>query len=700
MQNKKIIPLSVLKSERYDGLFQKNNYFIPLYQRAFAWEESNINQLIDDILEFRNENKDINYYIGTLIVASHENDEKFEVIDGQQRLTVLYLILSVLREKYEKEYNEKEKEELNKIFEDLKKLQYESRTKTANTLKDLCINKEELVKETDSFEKDELIANARKIIINKFNESINNKNISKFIENLKSTIIYLVKVPEKTDLVKYFEIMNSRGEQLELTDILKERLMRKLDNKAERNQFNKVWNACSEMDGYVQLHLERKDREKYFGNDWNSFSFNWEQNESEQTEGKSGKSINEIINEEENSSNENSDNKGKPGKNLEDSDRIIDFPFFLLHVLKIYIAKIKGKGIKPNDLTIDKHGIPKLLFDYKLLDIFNEAIKKSEQKPDEFSKKFIECLLRCRFLFDKYIIKRKGHGNNAGNRDDNDGNWSISTLTLKKGEKDEKEPSYKDEDTKFDNDDEINKCLHEENIMIQSCLRVTYTSPQSMHWITELLYELYEIDEQSIQKRLNTINRLAEGIAKKAICEFLSRENNFSLGTGTPHIVFNYLDYIIWKISKEKNPKTFKEEVFGYCAEVDEVDIKNFNNFNFKFNNSIEHWYPQNPSEGDRMELKDGLEDFGNLCLVSSSINSKFSNSIPQSKAIGFKSIIENGSLKLRLMAMITNKEEPWMQKFENNNGKKGAFLNHHKAMIQLLKKHCGTKDNNIESYD
>ena len=66
-------------------------YTIPLYQRAYAWEDKQLTQLVEDIADVPDNTK---YYIGALIVSSQGG--KFEVVDGQQRLTSLYLLLHCL----------------------------------------------------------------------------------------------------------------------------------------------------------------------------------------------------------------------------------------------------------------------------------------------------------------------------------------------------------------------------------------------------------------------------------------------------------------------------------------------------------------------------------------------------------------------------------------------------------------------------
>lgn len=72
-------------------LFANEKYEIPIYQRNYAWEVKQIHQLIDDIYSSNG-----TYFLGNLIVNQKEANV-YEVIDGQQRLTTLYLIEKYLK---------------------------------------------------------------------------------------------------------------------------------------------------------------------------------------------------------------------------------------------------------------------------------------------------------------------------------------------------------------------------------------------------------------------------------------------------------------------------------------------------------------------------------------------------------------------------------------------------------------------------
>ena len=90
-----------LKSYNIKELLDNNKYVIPIYQRNFAWRKNEISQLIMDISDYANENKykQACYYIGTLIVDRKDNGS-LEIIDGQQRLTTLYILLSLIKNEY------------------------------------------------------------------------------------------------------------------------------------------------------------------------------------------------------------------------------------------------------------------------------------------------------------------------------------------------------------------------------------------------------------------------------------------------------------------------------------------------------------------------------------------------------------------------------------------------------------------------
>lgn len=580
-----------------------SHYVIPRYQRAYAWEDKEIIQLIDDINDI--ECKETVYYIGSLVVAQVKGKENtYEVVDGQQRLTTLYLLLQYLV------YREALNGELSKT------LSFDCRENSNYTLSHIeqVINK--TIEEEERLEQS--IVNGIEAIRQKF--SSDNIDVDDFTSRLQQVVIYRIEVPKNTDLNRYFEIMNTRGEQLEQHDILKAQLMSYIDNRSESEQefFARVWDACSDMTGYVQMHFHPSERQNIFGWSWNAYPEDkWENYRncfSSIKETEKSLVLSKIIQQDF----KVDDTDGV----LEDNshvrfDSIIDFPHFLLHSLRVFVKLyVESKNELLGELLDDK----KLIVDFdnviKYGSIDDEPIKKN---CEYFSTLFIVHLLQTRYLFDKFIIKREYIG------EDQDGKWSLKELYTTGG-KSNKKAYYANTSLNYDNEWERTYApRNKECLMIQSALRVSYTSPKVMHWITDLLCWLF--DDVDIP----LLTEEAERVAAEAVHNNFLEGKNYALGVATPHVVFNFLDYLIWK----KNKSTYQD-------------------FEFEFRNSVEHWYPQNPSDGS-IERWDDKDRFGNLCIISRSVNSKFSNLSPESKMKSYRKHVEKGSLKLRIMGALIN---------------------------------------------
>lgn len=634
-----------------ETLFDKEaHYVIPRYQRAYAWEDKEIVQLIDDINDSTGD-----YYIGSLVVAKVKDKvETYEVVDGQQRLTTLYLLLHYLK---------------SQVGAVGKTLSFDCRPDSNYTLthiEALLSDEKRLADDEDRIEQS--IRNGLKVIRQKF-ETGDGIQKDDFLERLRRVILYRIEVPEHTDLNRYFEIMNTRGEQLEQHDILKAQLMECLSKRCEQEFFSRVWTACSDMTGYVQMHFAKAEREEIFGDKWSpdKLSGSWSRYAGCLKMGQSadkGGAIKDII---------------KPSFRVEtvdgvqEGDRIpirfdsiIGFPYFLLHVLRVFL--------RVEDVSLSEgRGLGSLLDDKRLLADYNKVItcgqmggKPIKENEASFARKFILFLLRSRFLFDQFIIKREYAG------DDQEGVWSLKELCTS-GRGNKKRPYYINTRLCYPNEWEKTYApRNKECLMIQSALRVSYTSPKVMHWITELLVWLFD-DESELPELSDRAERIAaeavaEGFFEKTLEEMGAydlqeyKSEDYAFGVRTPHIVFNYLDYLLWKSDKEA-----------------------YKDFVFEFRNSVEHWYPQHPSDGT-IEPWDGRNVFGNLCIISRSVNSKFSNLSPASKMDTYRGMVQKGSLKLRKMGEIIDKlrktEKPgvaaklWRQ---------SACAEHEEEMISLL---------------
>lgn len=567
----KIIPVSLI--------FDSINYLVPIYQRNYAWSEIQIVQLIEDI-ESSIDGSNKNYFLGNLIVNQTDNNV-YEVIDGQQRLTTLYLLEKYLGIVFAKEA-----------------LRFEAREKSNRTLSFVSDSSNPgLIEELSSPE----ILNGFQIIENYFKT----KNIdkSRFVKKLERVFLLQVQVPQDIDLNHYFEIMNTRGEQLELHEIAKAKLLEVLESESDRDTAAQIWEKCSDMNSYVQMNFGVSERTSIFTDNWSSLRQSINDFDtitkiiSSGDESTDKKSLIDILEANEMLNDSPLKSKSKSEDENERFESTISFPNFLLQVN----AVVRKLGAEDASLD-DKHFLNNLSWTWS---------------SPESAKDFLFHLLKCRVLFDKYVLKREFA------RDYKEtGKWSLQRLEKYH---DQRQNNYKPKYVgTLGDESNDNKKLR----TLQSCLRITYTSPKTMQWITVILTKM--LDNEAID-----IIAVLENYCKKKVNDSDYKNKN---GFGFERIVFSYLDYLIYRD--------------GYSYDGKEIISPRLVDWQFQFRNSIEHFHPQHPVEGELWE-DDDLDGFGNLALITISGNSKFSNLPPAGKINSYPSII-NQSLKLKVMEIMT----------------------------------------------
>ena len=619
----------------------KCNYIIPIYQRNYAWGDDEISSLLQDIKNAceKSKEQDKNYYIGSLVVYRRDNGD-FEVIDGQQRLTTLTLIMH----------------HLGKLS--FRNVSFEHRDESEQALSNL--NSEKLPSN---------FSQALKTIKKVIDEWVDNKD--EFVKFLLDKVeIIRTEVPEGTDLNHYFEIMNTRGEQLEKHEILKARLMKELPTPIEQSLFAKIWDACSDMSRYVVMGFDSELREVILGGDWRKarrfFKTILNENSGEP----------ENLREPENSIVKLIDHDVKIEKIEEQSQdkydgeftSVIDFPNFLMHVLRIYLERFdKCKYSTKNDLC----NVP---LDEKLL------LKSFEGKFEGNPKKvrmFIYTLLVCRYLFDLYVIKSNMI------RTDYE-NWSLWKIVKgKSGYYYYKNAfgSYKNMSVDNSLDKNDDEALNDSDptkkaVMLLSMFHVSNPSRIYKNWLYAVLRWLFDnrdnIEQSDYIKFLEELCDkfyFGNNCQGKDITEIILEKVKFELNSGdkkdwddgvnVPNFVFNRLDYQLWKFFQEQKQKV------EILSENDKwLTIKNkeaiWKKFRFTFRSSVEHHYPQHPSEEYGLEKLEQaiLDNFGNLYLLSQSKNSRLSNLTPKAKCSYYEKNENYDSLKQAIMMSYDKWEE------------------------------------------
>lgn len=150
-----------------DLINTKEKFYIPSYQRGYRWTEQQVLDLLNDILEFRN--KKSGFYCLQPVVVKKLSNGYWELLDGQQRLTTLFIILKYFEGILSDDY----------FIEEIYSISYQTRETKENNSKDFLesINKIDSVCETniDYFH----MSKAHLTIKEWFKEKITNREITK-----------------------------------------------------------------------------------------------------------------------------------------------------------------------------------------------------------------------------------------------------------------------------------------------------------------------------------------------------------------------------------------------------------------------------------------------------------------------------------------------------------------------------------------
>ena len=223
----------------------KNNLFytIPIYQRLFEWDDDNIMTLLEDLKkEYDQTNGENDYYIG-MLTSTKDN----ELVDGQQRFTVMMLLGCVLQDYY-KEWKS------FLIVGDKPRINFTSRPLDNTYLRSIIEHRD-----TDRMSfKNLKMHNGCKLIRN-FIEGMPSEDRFPFAAYVYNHMNFFISdLPagySPKDLNKYFERMNTTGKNLEQHEILKVKLLSNLDNDIDRYML--LWNKLSDVD--TLLIRRRKD---------------------------------------------------------------------------------------------------------------------------------------------------------------------------------------------------------------------------------------------------------------------------------------------------------------------------------------------------------------------------------------------------------------------------------------------------------
>lgn len=234
-----------------DEILRKNtSFFIPPFQRAYAWGKNEIERYFSDVIriirsELDPEQKDkLEHFFGTLVIKEETAgfDLRYIIVDGQQRLTTSLLFLIALRDSTD---SEKQKVRINTNYLTNSGSEFPDKIKLKQVTKDWDSYRA-LIKGEEA--QPGIIKNAyetfKKLIEDKkiANPEITPENYIQAIRRMNVAVIFLDERPFKgEDPQIIFETLNSLGKLLTLSDLIRNYVLLNMNSKNQTLTYESIW---------------------------------------------------------------------------------------------------------------------------------------------------------------------------------------------------------------------------------------------------------------------------------------------------------------------------------------------------------------------------------------------------------------------------------------------------------------------------
>lgn len=634
------------------------HFNVPIYQRLYVWGPDQVLTLLNDLINAHDRRESLFFLGGVLVVEQRvAHGRQFDLIDGQQRLTTLWMLCHAWGAALEPFLGIRQgpewrprlsfaiRSEVNELLASL--LTHEATNPARAASSDAGIER-----------MGQAMAMIRSAIAKRGQDLTYASALKDRLSSLADFVFHKVKfivttVPLATDLNKLFEVINNRGVQLQHHEILKARMLESLPE-VERAQFAVLWEACADMDNYVERslsdisgipahELQAVHAAKELGTGVairKRIALGHKDRVSYQPQ-----RLADIL---AGNGTENVDTNDVVDAKANHTARvlsIISFPLLLEHVLRIWLFS-QGRA----DLV--------RVLDRELLSLFEKHFFSADGgtvAPDRAgaARSFIDLLWRLRVLFDEHVIKWVDQGSQNVH------------LISRIGSTTSKGRSYLTRSRDTDS--------HRGLSLLQSML---YHSQEitTHYWLTPFLLHLHRHAGMSSESHFVYLKHLDNHLLScKPEEPLVVRTASFMAdpwqersliyrealiepkGVGFAHYWFYKLEFVLW--------------------DQRAISIPQWQDFRFTAKNSVEHISPQTPTDRDADRVGEALDCFGNLALVSRSVNSEYGNKPFNEKRRRFLNINQATVDSLK-MDVIYRPNEHWSDELA---------LDHQKEMIRCF---------------
>ncbi len=235
---------NTLKKELY--------YQIPIYQRPYQWTEENCKKLLDDLFFNYEDDRESDYFCGSLVLVKSDPNSKtetYDIVDGQQRLSTFILLAKVLADLYnglDPEYLEYLQESWKDRYTERKRLSFNTIGSNAEyDFQDALEHFNDSQASKNKNNKNNYLKNA--VCLKDYLREKEIEDINKFIKWLYFNVKFITIIcPNIDKALMIFNVLNTRGLALNATDIFKGELLKELAKEEDQKKLVSRWNALSQ----------------------------------------------------------------------------------------------------------------------------------------------------------------------------------------------------------------------------------------------------------------------------------------------------------------------------------------------------------------------------------------------------------------------------------------------------------------------
>ncbi len=237
-------------------------YQIPIYQRPYQWTEENCEKLLDDLFEDYEEDRESDYFCGSLVLVKSDPNSKtetYDVVDGQQRLSTFILLAKVLADLYNDCLDPKNLEHLQEGWKDRhterKRLSFNTIGSNAEYNFQDALDFFDDSHHVSKNDENNYLKNA--VCLKDYLRKKEIENINDFIDWLYSNVKFITIICSSIDkALRIFNVLNARGLALSATDIFKGELLKELAKEEDQKKLVSRWNALSQKCSDNDLTME------------------------------------------------------------------------------------------------------------------------------------------------------------------------------------------------------------------------------------------------------------------------------------------------------------------------------------------------------------------------------------------------------------------------------------------------------------